>query len=618
MKNRLNNFRKFFFIVCLGLYIYFWLQIIFFEAAVLVESKFPPGYYFGVFSLVVIFIFIFSGPLLVSYLINYFLKNKNNLGKNFLLLLISIFFSLFYLIYLVLLVYHLRGGFSFDWSFFWFNRSEALTTLSRVSSPASQLSFFLLLFLIFGVFFVVFKKIFFYFKPKKDFLGFIGVIFLFNFLVLIFNPLELRGEMITFIDRSFFSRDKAGVFYSEDYDQYILEQDLNNLVFSENFDKVILGDKIFFIHLESVNSLLVNEEITPNLMVAGKQGIFFPYFYSSSVQTLRSQESILCGLPPSLNATIIDKLSPAKINQIACLPQLLKEMGYHTLFFKDDSLEFARTGEFMLNIGFDEVHNSDIMQPNDPKLKWGFREDIFYQRVFEYLDKHYREEKVFVYIAVSATNHYPFEVIDERYQETLPFRPAVSFKERLANTTFVQDAYLGQLLKEQLKNYLNDSSFFIFGDQSWPAGIHPNNIFNERGWYEENFLTFFLFIPPQNQAGQYEVGRVVEGRYSQMDILPTIMDLWEIENNNLLGNSFASKILKDKKDRPTPEKAIVMVQPYGGGFINIIKYPDKYIFDVSEEQLLLFDLAADPLESEPQIFNNPADYFSLISDFFNK
>jgi len=292
-------------------------------------------------------------------------------------------------------------------------------------------------------------------------------------------------------------------------------------------------------------------------------------------------------------------------------------MKNKTLFFKDDNLEFSHSGDFMLALGFDEVHNQDIMQPNDPELEWGFREDIFYQRVLEYLQKKYQDQKVFVYIAISATNHIPFEISDPKYQSAIPFIQPKSFKEKIANTTFVQDAYLGRFFDLLPKNYFTNSSFFIFSDHSWPIGIKPNNIFNERGYYEENFLTFLTFIPPENKADFYQTNKVVKSRYGQMDFLPTIFSILGIKKDFLLGNSFAPEILKYSFDLSPKRNLVVSVQPYSGGVISIIDYPAKYLFDVYRRQISVFDLLADPLENNPEFLSSPKDYFYLIDIFFN-
>lgn len=617
MKNLLVSSKKLFFIFCFGLYIFFWLLIILLEGVVSIYIKEIANSLAISFNLVVNLIILAISPLLFFCLVHYFFQKKNKIIKFFILLVFGSLVIIFYIAYLFLLLYHLRGGFSFDWSFFWFNRSEAFLTVVRVLPQAGKIAFIILVIFIFLVFFTTFSKVYFYFRTKKSVLKFISVIFVVSIFFLVFSPKVLRGEMVTFFEKNFLPDNEVEIFYGQKYNQYLSKQYLNPPIIPTEVDASILGDRIFFVHLESVNSFLISDDITPNLMRISQKGIFFPEFYGSSVQTLRGQESILCGLPPALANTLMDQVGPEKIKQLFCLPKILKTLGYKTLFFKDDNLEFSHTGDFMLSIGFDEVHNYDIMQPNDPELGWGFREDIFYQRVLEYLQKNYQDQKVFVYIATSATNHIPFKINDQKYQSLVPFTQPKNFKEKITNTTFIQDAYLGYFFDLLDKNYLINSSFFIFSDHSWPIGIHPNNIFNERGHYEENFLTFLTFIPPKDKTDFYQPSKIVKTRYSQMDILPTIFDILGIKKDDFLGNSFISEISKQPFDFKFKKNLIISVQPYSGGFISVIDFPTKYLFDIYQRQIWSFDLLTDPLENQPKLLSNPKNYFYLIDNFFN-
>ncbi|MEA3398717.1 MAG: sulfatase-like hydrolase/transferase, partial [Patescibacteria group bacterium] len=477
----------------------------------------------------------------------------------------------------------MRTRFIFDWPFFWLNRSEAFITLFKIFPSHSWFSFLFLACLVFLVLFGILKTILFdlKFKPKRIYFISLAVLFFSGFIILSLSPLDVNGFLAGFIKKNFFSDNKIENFYTGEYNNHIINCQLGGGLDPAGLQLDNLGDKIFFIHLESVSSFLVNERNTPNLFRYSKQGVFFPSFYSSSVQTIRNEESILCGLPPALKENLISGLSWGKIDSLSCLPRILEQLGYKTLFFKDDSLNFAHTGDFMSGIGFEEIHHEDIMHKNDPELPWGFREDIFFDRVLEYIKSHYANEKIFAYIALSATNHTPFEINDDRYKTLVPYPASENPKQKLANTTFIQDAYVGDFLDDLFLNYPENSSFFVFSDQAWPIGIHPNNIYNEQGFYDENFLTFLLFLPPKNRNDIYEFDKVVDARYSQMDILPTIFEILGANNSYFLGNSFAGDIFKaDVLPKPDEENSILMIQPYAGGFLAFVDWPEKYVFSI--------------------------------------
>jgi len=561
-----------------------------------------------------LFILPLAGLILVNSLIKKITKQK------IISLLIALIFTFFYQLAIFLIIYHLREGYIFDWRLLWFYRTDALITLFKIFDLASWLFFILLPLAVLIIFILnIFSLKNFISKIKSKTVLYLIIIFilLINLISLTLSPWEQKGEINSFLTTILAPSQKVKILYQNYYYEHLNQLRNNKLDLSQVETKNLLGDKIFFIHLESVNGFLINPKITPQLFKYSKKGIFFPQIYNNSAQTIRAEENILCGLPPTLNNTLINSLAIEKIKELNCLPSILKSLGYKTLFFKNDDPKFFNGHKFMPAIGFEEIHYQDIMQPGDPKIPWGFREDIFYQRVFEYLEANYPDEKIFAYIAVSATNHCPFTVYDPDYQTLVPYPQPKKFAELLANTTFIQDAYVGKLLAEIAPNYYSNPSFFIFGDHAWPAGIHPQNISISAQSYEENFLTTLLFIPPTNQKSLFQINKTVATRYSQMDILPTILDLLNIKNNLLLGNSWAAEILKNNQPEIDKKNNIVTIQPHDGSYINVIDYPTKYLFDVRKNQVRLFNLEHDPEEIRPAIFDNPQNYFYLLADFFN-
>jgi len=222
----------------------------------------------------------------------------------------------------------------------------------------------------------------------------------------------------------------------------------------------------------------------------------------------------------------------------------------------------------------------------------------------------------FVFIDTGATNHTPFEVLDDALLDSIPFPNPERFLERLSNTTFVQDSYFGRLYDIYRRYYAHRGSLVAVSDHAWPIPRHKNNIYNERGAYEENFLITLLFVPPSIKKEDYAVGNAVTHRFSQMDIYPSILEMIGLEQDRLLGESFAPWLLATQDHPPAgPLKTKLSIQPYGGGFISVVQYPKKYLFDILGQEILVFDLIRDPEEQDPTI-REPAEYMYLIEDFF--
>lgn len=366
-----------------ALYACFWLTILLLEGRALEIPGSPDIGVSHYLLLALNILYILILPLFVVAVADFLFKKK--LSRKLFFLFGAIISVFLYQIHLFLAIYRIKDWGIFDWLFFWFNRGEALLTVFRVYGIYAWLFFLGLPIVLGGAFLAsVFgsRAVLIRSRRKKFFYGAVIALVFLNILALTFTPPALKGTLADFLATNFSAGRKIRDFYYQKYSQYLGGSNYDNLVFPEQLNGTLLGDNIFFVHLESVNSFLVNEQITPNLIEFSKQGIFFPKIYSNSVQTIRAQENLLCGLPPSLGNTIIRNHKQEEINKLACLPKILNQFGYKTLFFKADTLEFAQTGDFMLAIGFDEVHNEDIMQPGDPETGLGVPRRYFLSTSF--------------------------------------------------------------------------------------------------------------------------------------------------------------------------------------------------------------------------------------------
>jgi hypothetical protein len=534
-------------------------------------------------------------------------------------------FSRFGILILNSLCFHLLSFFllykavrkmDFDFYFFWYNLPDALPAMWKLFAP-----WFLIIALSISAFMFLQNAAF---SPGRNAFGksvrkvgfFLAAIMILSSLCQFATIETIRGSTAGFLYTSFFSDRSLRNNYRELYKKHIAGMQANSQKSTGTVDPSLMGDVIFFIKQESLNGLLVGSKITPQLLRAGRDGILFDKQYGNSIQSIRGYACILCGAPPSITEALADLYPASELKKLSCLPQIFKALGYHTYYFFGGSRN-PRIKHFAESIGFEKVLSDEIVQPGDFKFDWGYREDVYFTRVHEYLQKRHTKDKLFIFIDTGATNHDPFEVLDDKLLDKIPFPQAKKFEEHLANTTFVQDAYFGKFYDLFQKYYGFNGSLFAVSDHSWPIPVHTLNMYNERGAYEENFLISMLFVPPETKKNAFAAGSIVTQRFSQMDIAPTIFDLIGLKQNYMLGESFAPWLLASQNsNKSAPEKIKVSIQPYGGGFISAIQYPKKYLFDVLNRKVQVFDLEKDPTEQSPAI-HDADKYKHLIKEFFH-
>jgi hypothetical protein len=536
---------------------------------------------------------------------------NNRPAKAFILVLNTLYFF----IAGFLAIYKSVRKIDFDFNFLWYNTADALPTLWKLFAP-----WFFIIALSMAAFVFLQKPAFSplaAFVRKSPWTRGLGLIALFvsSMLCQFVTLSTVRGSGAGFVYASFLSDRRIRNDYQALYRKHIETLRSETLRAFSRGDPSAMGDIIFFVKQESLNGLLVRPSITPQLLRLSHDGILFRDFYGNSVQSLRGYECILCGVPPNIAGALVDEYSGNELKDLSCLPRIFKSLGYHPIYFFAGSRNL-RIMRFAESIGFEKVLADDIMRPGDIKFDWGYREDVFYYRVYEYLRQHHPNDKLFVFIDTGATNHTPFEVLDSKFVDKVPFPAPRKFEENLSNTTFVQDAYLGYFYDLFKKHYASRGSILVASDHSWPIAIHENNIYNERGAYEENFRIPLLFVPPSSGRAQFSTDTIVTERFSQMDIFPTVLNLIGLDQPHLLGESFAPWLLASQEPlRSGPKRTKILIQPYGGGFISVVRYPEKYLFDVLGKRYSIFDLEKDPGEISPSI-RLDGEHAFLIRDFF--
>ena len=513
--------------------------------------------------------------------------------------------TLYYAVSGLLLWYRAETGFAFDWLILRYHFTDAIKTAVALGNQYRMLfglSLLLVLLYYWGVVGLLRRtRKFFPIAGLNVGRGPYRVAVISALSILAGTHLYAENSLLNLILESRETKSEAKTLYARYYEDSISRLKRPDIFKSNQAVK----ENLFLFHLESVNADLVQESITPRfLQIAKQRGVFFPKIQAPSIFTILSQESILCSVLPALEQNLAE--SEHLRDGLVCLPRILKGFGFKTLYFHSyPDIHFANTDTFMKAIGFDETHASDIMKPSDRSLSWGYVEDIFYQRVFEYMSR-FKGQRIFAYIMVDTTNHYPFYDDEKKqafpqFEQSLPFKTPETQRARMADSMYIQDYYFGKMYDELFRNeYAQHSHAIVFGDHSFPIGEHEGNLLNINGAFQENFVTSLAVLPAENSllARRFAKGKEVHRLYSYLDIAPTVLQMYGIRDERYYGNSFFPELVAGTKDRPGKE-CVVSVQPYSGGYISIINYPEKHLFNLKRGLVTLYDLESDPNETKP-------------------
>ena len=378
-------------------------------------------------------------------------------------------------------------------------------------------------------------------------------------------------------------------------------------------------ENIFVLQLESGSSMAYGGHLSsegknypplslPNLERIANDGVFTPYHWSNSIQSNRAILNLLCGINNNIDVSL--SYDPAKI-QSKCLPQILSHAGYQTLFywaFVDP--KFTNLKDTIEYIGFDKLYDAKIMPPEHHQITWGVDDCAFYNNAFEHLDKHHStKERLFVYMKVSS-HHYPFNG-RAKYASQNEYENPLNLIEKYSNSALQQDYCLGEFYKNYQKRFSHNAHLFILYDHAWPLGMHGNFI-NERYSYNENFLVPFLYVPPTKKREKFMTKGILPLRFSYTDFTPTVIDL---VSNQTHARSYASA-LRDGKMPSDFEDCYLLVQPYNGAELAIIRGNRKYRFEIIEKRVTEYDLKSDFEELEPLHVKSDISYNEFRNKYF--
>lgn len=359
----------------------------------------------------------------------------------------------------------------------------------------------------------------------------------------------------------------------------------------ESFNNIsvpyIKKPNVYLIMVESLNTSSIDKKDngvyhTPFLNQLKNNSVYVENFYGNSVQTAKGHFSILFGMIPSLQGKVFTKFKDLKIRSVA---DYMKKSGYETSVYSSfHNPNFDNTHGFLMTRGFDSFQIVDKYLTEEEKSKkfnWGTEDVTFYKHFFDYYQEYLNDDNPHFVALKTSVSHFPFTCVHK--EDRAVYSEPKKLKHRYANAIHMSDKGL-ELFYNELKTrgMLKDSIIIITADHAFPMGEH-NNYHLEAGYHEESFR-IPLFIVWDGKLKPQKIKKA----YSQLDIIPTIFDLLDINPGE---NSFIGQSVFDKeKDNP-----LYLIQSYAKHY-EVVSYPLKYRFNEKLAKEYVYDLVKDPME----------------------
>ncbi|MGR9086430.1 MAG: LTA synthase family protein [Gammaproteobacteria bacterium] len=290
---------------------------------------------------------------------------------------------------------------------------------------------------------------------------------------------------------------------------------------------------VLFILIEGLSQHQVADNTLKQLKTLGEENFTASHFINAQRQTNRGLYTLFCGKYPNL----VSRIAKADIvglsgSDTLCLPEILKQHGYETVFLQSTDLSFMRFDRFMDHIGFRQIiGNPDWIEPG-LRTEWGIDDLTLYESALHKIGELNRQKKQWFMSLLTVSTHHPYNIPDARVDrasfgfpgtgETHTFHDALRFADE-AVASFIKKLKEAHILDDTLVIIMSDEANGTGNIRSGkPETANSNFLSNNHG----PFIALGRRIP--KGARQDRV-------FSQVDVPATTLDYLNIEHPHPIG-----------------------------------------------------------------------------------
>ena len=324
-----------------------------------------------------------------------------------------------------------------------------------------------------------------------------------------------------------------------------------------------------------------------------REGVLFTNCYACGVQTTRGVIASLFGIPPRFSRQAVQSGLPDL--PLIGIADLFRRRGYRTGYFFNGSLDFEGKRAFFPRHGYDEVHGREHLAKRLPEAhggSWGLDDEYLMPYVVEWLRRRDEAGVPTLVTMFTITHHHPWKVPPD-------FDAPVFDVDDPEYAAFLQSFYysdhcLGRFVDLLRRAGLAEKTvLFILADTSTPMGEHYDNHMLVHHSFEENLRIPLLIVAP----GRLRQGLVIDDVCSQLDLLPTVMDVFGLTGrNHAIGSSLVRRV---------PERVAYFNNPFVRRSLGLRHEDFKHVSKVDVGTSALYDLASDPREEHDVADRDP-------------
>lgn len=291
--------------------------------------------------------------------------------------------------------------------------------------------------------------------------------------------------------------------------------------------------------------------------------------------TTKALIPILCGRYPAVSWRVAQSYSG--------LPQLFANQGYSTGFLTPAELSFEGKDRLLKDLGFQSQYGaSNMIGGKFPRTHYlGYPDQALTKPALEWVDARIRGRQPFFLTLLTLSSHHPYKIPGRVLVEG----PGSDFRSYLQALQYA-DSCLKELFEAlRARGILDNTCWFVVGDHGQAFGEHLRRFHSAALWEEVLHVPCIFSVPPDLR----QPPKVVAGVRSQMDIVPTLLDILD----DRIGPEVARSLLRD----PIADRVLFHATWIEHQSLCMRKGTHKFIYHYRRELPEVYDLALDPLEN---------------------
>ncbi len=297
------------------------------------------------------------------------------------------------------------------------------------------------------------------------------------------------------------------------------------------------GKNVIFLQLEGMDSWVLNEKHTPNLYKLRKEGIDFKNHYSiytGGGSTFNSEFAVNTGFTTPIS--FIENVYNYNSNSFPySMPRMFKKANYRVNAFHMNSGEFYSRAINYESWGFDNYYGLiDISSYDDDSYK--LDRELINNQTFEELMFEHKPGELFVDYIITYTPHTPFTtekgtgklLAEEKYGENIP---NLSEESCVYLDVAETDKMVGMMIKKLKERKLYKNTVIVAYADHYLYTIEDKTILDKHKETSNNLINhtpFFIWCGDKKIFHSAKIDDVT----MQMDILPTVLNLFGIDYNS--------------------------------------------------------------------------------------